>query len=136
VTIPIAPTAARGLVAGDHAVGNVQGASGGVQAPTGCIAAATSPIAADALAAGHVPRGADGHVWGNFFDGQNWYWADQGAPGTTRAAAGAGTLTYSDRGIQRLYAFVCGADGQIMAPGTSGFRIDRMRTTTSPGESR
>ncbi|MGQ0774202.1 MAG: hypothetical protein ACT4NY_07275 [Pseudonocardiales bacterium] len=60
-------------------------------------------------------RGANGHLFVNYWDGNVWKWADQGVPpGTTMSGAPA-AITYRSFGVdpQQIYVFVRGANGHL-----------------------
>jgi hypothetical protein len=55
--------------------------------------------------------GKDAHLHVNYWDGKQWQWADQGTPpGITLSAQELSVITYSDGGVQHIYAFVTGSD--------------------------
>ena len=59
-------------------------------------------------------RGANGHLYVDYWDGTKWTWADQGTPAGTTLAGDPGVITYVDTaGKQRIYAFGRGANGHL-----------------------
>jgi hypothetical protein len=60
-------------------------------------------------------QASDGHLWVNWWDGSNWYWADQGTPGgdTVQGEPSAITVMDTPSSAQRPYAFVQASDGHL-----------------------
>ncbi len=58
-------------------------------------------------------RGYNGHLYVNYWDGFSWLWADQGTPQDTTVVDYPAAITYSEAGIQRIYAFVRGYNGHL-----------------------
>ena len=61
-------------------------------------------------------RGADDHLWVNWWDSSasTWRWQDQGKAGNaSNIASGAGVVTYTENNQQRIMAFVRGADDHL-----------------------
>jgi kumamolisin len=58
-------------------------------------------------------RGANGHLYVNYWYGSGWAWADQGLPPGTTASGVPGVITYSAGGTQLPYVFVTGANGHL-----------------------
>jgi len=64
--------------------------------------------------------GKDGHLYVNWWSGQQWAWADQGTPPNTPVASAPGVITYQEAGTQRIFAFVVGKDGHLYVNWWSG----------------
>src|SRR5215813_11440502 len=50
-------------------------------------------------------RGANGHLYVNYWDGSAWLWHDQGVPPSTTVADVPGVISYLEASKQRIYAF-------------------------------
>jgi hypothetical protein len=55
----------------------------------------------------------NGHLHVHSWNGAQWQWADQGTPAGTTVASAPGVVTYLEAGMQRIYAFVRGADDYV-----------------------
>jgi hypothetical protein len=75
--------------------------------------------------------GVNGHLYVNYWDGSTWQWADQGLPpfqadvdqgGTkfTKVVSGPGVVSYSQGGVQRIYAFVYAANNDLFVNAWDG----------------
>jgi hypothetical protein len=58
-------------------------------------------------------RGNDGQLYVNYWDGSAWNWQNQGSPSGTNVASSPSVITYSEGGVQQIYAFVLGSDGAL-----------------------
>jgi hypothetical protein len=59
-------------------------------------------------------RGANGHLYRNYWDGSGWKWADQGIPPGSIVDGDPGIITYREgTQPQRIYAFVRGKNGHL-----------------------
>ena len=64
-------------------------------------------------------RGANGHLYVNWWDGFQWRWADQGQPPGTTMSGSPSVITYQEKLLsggylpQRIYAFVRGTNGKL-----------------------
>lgn len=55
----------------------------------------------------------DDHLLVNYWDGQQWHWADQNTPPGTDVTGQPAAITYLEGGQQRIYAFVGGEDDNL-----------------------
>src|SRR5262249_55410927 len=60
-------------------------------------------------------RGADGHLYQDYWTGSSWGWYDMGSPDTAPIDGNPGVVTVMDTptSAQRPYAFARGADGHL-----------------------
>lgn len=66
--------------------------------------------------------GQNFHLYCNYWDGNSWQWADQGAPAGPGVISGAFALTHlNQNGNQLIYAFVTGDDGNVYLNYWNGF---------------
>jgi hypothetical protein len=79
--------------------------------------------------------GQDGHLHVNYWDGNSWHWADQGAPPGTAGGAGLGAITYQEAGPQRLYTFQRGLNGRLYVNYWDGNSWHWADQGTFPGQS-
>jgi hypothetical protein len=49
--------------------------------------------------------GSKGHLYVNYWNGNTWQWADQGAPAGAPLIGSVSAISYLDGGIRRIYAF-------------------------------
>jgi hypothetical protein len=82
--------------------------------------------------------GSNGHLEVNWWDGINWYWADQGlAPGGAAISSPA-AITYVDPGDgnQRIYVFTTGSNGDLEVNWWDGFNWYWADQGLAPGGTR
>jgi hypothetical protein len=66
-------------------------------------------------------RTSNGHLSVNYYDGAAWHWVDQGVPPGTMVTDVPAVITYLQAGLQRIYAFVKGANGHLSVNYYDGF---------------
>ncbi len=75
--------------------------------------------------------GDNGHLYVNYWNGTAWHWADQGLPPFqggvdqgqvqyTKVVSGPGVVSYSQAGVQRIYAFVYTANNHLFVNTSDG----------------
>jgi hypothetical protein len=85
-------------------------------------------------------KGANGHLYVNFWDGAQWKWADQGKPpGTTTGGKGIqvgppGVITYPEAGKQRIYTFVQGQNSHLYVNFWDGVQWNWANQSPATGE--
>ncbi len=80
-------------------------------------------------------RGDNGRLYVNWFNGNQWAWADQGAPVNTSAVGDPAATTYHDGTTQLINVFAPGANGFVHTNHWNGTRWGWHNLVGRPGVS-